>query len=71
MFSQGQHPTKGPFERPWPFEVYSYAAAEGTKCAYEDIKQHTNPRLPFGLDAEDWDLPAVGMRPDGGDSDSD
>jgi len=69
--SQGVHPTNGPFERPWPFEVYSCAVAEGTECTYEDIKQHTSQRLPFGLDAEDWDFPAIGVRPDDEESDSD
>ena len=71
LFSQGNHPLYGSFEKPWPLEIYTYAAAETQQCTYEEITPFVPQRQPFGFDAEDWDLPAVGQRPDGEVSDSD
>ena len=58
MFADGRHPLYGEFSRPWPLEVYTFAAAEANECTYDVLTPFANPVAPaFGFDDPEWQPP--------------
>ena len=60
LFANGRHPLYGAFCRPWPLEVYTFAAAEANECTYDVLKPFVPPVVPaFGFDDPEWQPPQL------------